>query len=56
MKAGLLGRDAEEAFGLDGILQDVVSAHGDRAGGGADETREHANGGGLACAVGAQEA
>jgi len=56
MKAGLLGRDAEEALGLDGILLDVVASHADRAGGGTDEAREHANRGGLACAVGAQEA
>jgi len=56
VKAGLLRRDAEEALGIDGILEDVVSAHGDRAGGGADEAREHADGGGLACAVGAQKA
>jgi len=56
VKAGLLRGDAEEAFGLDGILEDVVTSHGDRARGGADEAGEHADGGGLACAVGAQEA
>jgi len=56
VKTGLLGGDAEEAFGLNWISEDVVTSHGDRAGGGADETREHADGGGLACAVGAQEA
>ena len=31
VKAGLLRGDAEEAFGLDGILEDVVTSHGDRA-------------------------
>jgi len=56
MKAGLLRGDAKEALGLDGVLEDVVAAHGDRARGGADKAREHADGCGLACAVGAQEA
>ena len=39
-----------------GCPLDVVAAYRDPAGGGRDEARDHAHGGGFARAVGAQEA
>jgi len=56
MKASLLGRDVEQPFYFDGVFQHIVAADGDPSGGWADEAGEHADGGGLAGAVGSQEA
>ena len=44
------------AAGGDGLGHDVVAGDGGGAGGGGDEARKHAHGGGLAGAVGAEEA
>ena len=52
----VLGQVADEFLGRDGILQHVMAADGDAAGRGRDEAREHAHGGGLARAVGPEEA
>lgn len=56
MKASLLGRDVEQPFYFDGVFQHIVAVDGDPSGGWADEAGEHADGGGLAGAVGSQEA
>jgi len=53
---GILGEIADHPFGGDGIIDDIMSAHGDFAGGGGYEAGDHAHGGGLSCAVGAEEA
>src|SRR6185369_6070495 len=46
---------AQRALGLQRLLAHVVAAHARRARAGLEEARDHAHGGGLAGAVGAQQ-
>ena len=50
------GQIADAGLGRDGRSLDVVAADADLAGGGRDEARDHAHGGGFAGAVRAEEA
>ncbi len=52
---GAVGDESDQGLGGDGVLGEVVSADGDFAGGGFQEADEHADGGGLAGAVGSEE-
>jgi len=52
---GAFGQVAERGFGGEGITLDVVSADARLPRGRGDEAREHAHGGGLAGAVGAEK-
>jgi hypothetical protein len=51
-----LGDVADPPADADRVLEQVAAGDGGRAGGGAQQRRQHAQGGGLAGAVGAEEA
>src|SRR5581483_12100298 len=56
VKEGVIGDVAEDAFRLERLPLDVVAADSGGAGGRVEQTAEHLDGGGLAGAVGAEEA
>jgi hypothetical protein len=50
------GDDADVAFDVDGVIEEVLAEDLDRAGAGGEEAREHLDGGGFTGTVGAKEA
>ena len=55
-KRHALGDDTDLALERDGVLREVFAEDFDAAGGGGEQAGEHLDGGGFACAVGAEEA